>query len=217
MGKRVFILVEGIADLVFIKDFIIFHHNYCSLGNGKIDSKTKEITLGNGNNEVKIFCIGGKDLDKDNKQILLQKYNKFNANDLLVIFDADDNLNEARENIKSFINFQNIEEKQIFLFPNNKDNGDLESFLEEIVVEIEVLNCWKSFENCILNTNKGFTIPARKSKIHTYLEVLSPNNKEGKKSCKEVNRDYKDTEKWNIGDLSIKCVNGLKSFLDNYI
>ena len=89
--------------------------------------------------------------------------------------------------------------------------------LELIAVERNVFECWDQFEGCINGKNENFTIPAKKSKIHTYLEVLNPNTKKGKDSCKEVNRNYKDLTKWKLNDLEIQSVQNLKSFLEKYI
>ena len=96
-------------------------------------------------------------------------------------------------------------------------DGDLEIFLEKIVVRQEIIKCWDNFEKCLKSKDKKLTIPVKKSKIRTYLEVLNPNTEKGRKACKEVYRDYTDNTKWDIGNLDIECVKKLKSFLDKYV
>lgn len=217
MGKRGFILVEGIADLVFIKDFVEIHYGY-SMGSVKIESNTKEIVINKDTDSIVIYVFDGKDLDsKGNKiQRLEQSYNRNPPEFFIIIFDADENVEESRKDIISNMSsFRKVKEEEIFLFPNNRDNGDLECLLEKIVKENRILECWNNFEICVSRINSNFTVPAKKSKIHTYLEVL--NDKGEKKACKEPNRDYKDSSKWDLRNTSIDCVNRLKSFLDQYL
>lgn len=215
MGKRGFILVEGVADIIFIRDFINIYYGYRSEGN---ISNNILVLKDEQDNEMIIFAIGGKNPDANNILKLEQEYNKFKPSYFVVIFDADDNITQSRENIiENICKKQNIEEKQVYLFPNNQDIGDLECFLEKIVKENRILKCWDDFEKCVGGINSNFTIPAKKSKIYTYLEILNPNNRKGKDACKEQNRDYKDSDKWDLRNTSIDYVNRLKSFLDQYL
>lgn len=219
MASKVFILVEGIADIVFIKDFIELHHNYQLISKIK-DSKTIEIELYKKDSDkyITIYQLEGKNPDSNVVKRLEQRLNNYEPENLLAIFDADENYGLSIKNLESiFSSFQNYDESNIFLFPNNNDDGDLESFLENIVIENKIIECWEGFEHCINNLNKSLSIPAKKSKIHTYLEVLNDNSKEGKKLCKEVNRDYKDKSKWKLDDVNVECVRKLKLFLDNYL
>ncbi len=50
---------------------------------------------------------------------------------MLVIFDADNNFEEAKNNIKTNLN---IDDNNIFLFPNNNSLGTLEDILSNIAV-----------------------------------------------------------------------------------
>ncbi|GAA8519042.1 hypothetical protein HpDR58_08340 [Helicobacter pylori] len=66
--------------------------------------------------------------------------------------------------------------EQIFLFPNNQDDGDLETLLLEIAEHDDFLKCFEGYLECIKSKehyrpNKPFK-KIRKSKWHAYLEAL---------------------------------------------
>ncbi len=218
MGKKSFILVEGIADLVLIRDFLKVHYGY-TIPKKEINSETKEMVMIKENkDEIKIFRAGGKNPNDTTIQKIEQTYNKYQPDNFVIIFDADNDVEEAKQYIiQTFREKISIVEDQIFLFPNNQYDGDLEIFLEKIVVRQEIIKCWDNFEKCLKSKDKKLTIPVKKSKIRTYLEVLNPNTEKGRKACKEVYRDYTDNTKWDIGNLDIECVKKLKSFLDKYV
>ena len=209
---KLFIIVEGINDIVFIKDFLEIHFDYISTEELKSNTVLLEV------NDIVIFSTKGKDINETKKQNLVQEINKRKPENIVFVFDADDNYKDAEENIKEICKYDEVlKDSKCFLFPDNEDAGDLESVLEAIAIEKNILDCWVGFEECVISKNHKFTIPAKKSKIHTYLEVLNPNTKKGKENCKEVNRNYKDKTKWNLDDKNISVINNLFSFLKQYL
>ncbi|GAA7515619.1 hypothetical protein ckin8_02600 [Helicobacter pylori] len=105
-----------------------------------------------------------------------------------VIFDAD----IKKENQESDAGFDNklkhIREKfkekgtdfpkeQIFLFPNNQDDGDLETLLLEITKHDDFLKCFEGYLECIKSKEHYKPIKRiRKNKWHAYLEALGLEN-----------------------------------------
>lgn len=101
-----------------------------------------------------------------------------------IIFDAD----IKKENQESDAGFDNklkhireeFKEKgidfpreQIFLFPNNQDDGDLETLLSEIANHKEFINCFESYLDCIKKKEHYKPIKnIRKSMWYAYLEAL---------------------------------------------
>lgn len=216
--KKSLILVEGIADLVFIKDFIEIHNGYFYKLTQKIDENTKEITINHeSENSIKIFVLGSKEaLDDKNKFILVSsEINKEDYNNIILILDADENFDNSKTLAQKYLTDLNMTNS--YLFPNNEEVGDLETILENIQVDKNIANCWSKFETCINESGEGYTIPAKKSKIHTYLEVLNPNTKKGKDNCKERNRNYKDITIWTLSDVTNPYILKLKNFLDQYL
>lgn len=58
---------------------------------------------------------------------------------------------------------------------------------------------------------EALTIPAKKTKIYAYLEVLLGASKSEKKKIKEANREYINVNHWNLN--SIKLSEGILEFL----
>ncbi len=216
--RKSLILVEGIADLVFIKDFIEIHNSYFYKSTQKIDDKTKEISVVHDNESlVKIIVLGSKEaLENENTfRLIKSEINKESYNNTILILDADENYENSKIQAEKYLTDLGL--SNFYLFPNKEEIGDLETILENIQVDKNIANCWSKFETRINESGAEYTIPAKKSKIHTYLEVLNPNTKKGKDNCKERNRDYKDNEIWTLSDVTNPYILKLKNFLDQYL
>ena len=216
--RKDLILVEGIADLVFIKDFIEVHFGYLHNSIVKIKEDTIDITIFHKNeNSIKIFVLGSKEaLDNENtSKKVTSEINKESYHYTILILDADENVEVSKELANKYVN--NLSLSNSYLFPDVENVGDLETILENIQVDQNIADCWSNFEDCIQGKDVAYTIPAKKSKIYTYLEVLNPNTKRGKENCKERNRNYKDTQIWKISDLNNPYILKLKTFLDPYL
>ncbi|ADG72131.1 conserved hypothetical protein [Brachyspira murdochii DSM 12563] len=114
-------------------------------------------------------------------------------------------MNNIKINLKNY-----IADDDIFLFPNNKDNGNLENMLINIAVRKEIMNCFDNYIRCIEkldNTN----IPVNKAKIYAYLESIKGYNQ---KEIKDDKRNYTNNEIWNISD---NYISPLKNFFDKYL
>ncbi|WRA12046.1 hypothetical protein KVK46_01790 [Helicobacter pylori] len=101
-----------------------------------------------------------------------------------IIFDAD----IKEENQESDAGFDNklkhirkefkekgidFPKEQIFLFPNNQNDGDLETLLLEIAEHDDFLKCFEGYLECIKSKEHYKPIKKiRKSKWHAYLEAL---------------------------------------------
>ena len=144
------ILVEGHTD----KDFLELYCKYLNI-------------------EVRIDVVDGKDN-------LINRVNLVKANkNYLIIFDADNDYNNSKDNIENQINQMNIsnENYDIFLLPNNKDNGNLETLIEKIACHKEVLNCFESYEKCItILGNDNIKLPPKKSKVFAYMQSFGFKN-----------------------------------------
>ena len=111
-------------------------------------------------------------------------------------------------------------EFELFLLPNNKDVGALEDLLENIINpnNQSVMDCWQTYEGELekvripTKTPPTLTIPAKKTKIYAYLETLLGTSKSQKKQIKDTNRNYENTQHWN---LDAEYLEPLKEFLEN--
>lgn len=198
------IFVEGIADTKFLKDYISKIYNVKLNDNDIIESKGWS----------NIFSSDGGEL-------LINKMveNVDNGIINLMIFDADNNFINRQSEINIWKSENNLN-FELFLWPNNSLNGDLESVLENIINSNNqpIFDCWDNYETCltqqqISGRENPLTTPARKTKIYGYLEALLGNSNSQKEKIKELKRDYKNSEYWN---LNSSYLNNLKLFLDKY-
>uniref|UniRef100_UPI00346501A3 DUF3226 domain-containing protein n=1 Tax=Helicobacter pylori TaxID=210 RepID=UPI00346501A3 len=167
-----------------------------------------------------------------------------------IIFDAD----IKKENQESDAGFNNklkhicekFKEKgidfpreQIFLFPNNQDDGDLETLLLEIAKHKEFINCFEGYLDCIKKTEHCKPIKnIRKNKLYAYLEALGLEkffqytwDTEKKNNKKKLIIDDKDGDEIEIKDqykgdyeelkkvldLNSKSLIPLKNFLERFV
>ena len=207
MANNIKIFVEGIADGKFLKDYISY------IKPGYEMSKETIIDTG-GWTHIDSQKAKGEGIQNQMKQ------NTECGGTNLVIFDADKDFNTRKQEIESWKSKYKID-FELFLLPNNQDIGALEDLLEKIIIESNhpILDCWDKFESCIQSNasqamGRSLTIPAKKTKIYAYLEVLLGVTKKEKENIKESNRNYGDKGHWH---LDSDFLGPLKAFLQRYI
>ncbi|GAA8965979.1 hypothetical protein HpEKB44_07680 [Helicobacter pylori] len=149
--KEILIFVEGPSDKVFLEAYLYF---------------LEDIPIKN----FKVKDVTGKD-NLSKRLLEIEKYDK-----TLIIFDADKDYESNKKEILSKTQ-QKITEEQIFLFPNNQDDGDLETLLLEIAKHDEFLKCFEGYLECIKSKEHYKPIKnISKSKWYAYLEVFELQN-----------------------------------------
>lgn len=135
----------------------------------------------------------------------------------LVIFDADFSSNGGSHDVRmSFLQLQLKHigyTPEIFLFPDNKEDGDFETLLEKIInpSHMGLLSCFKGYEKCISGYNQPlYKTPNRKNMIHSYLYTFIK-SEEDEKSFNKKSYLYMNTEYWN---LNVIHLDPLKEFLE---
>ncbi|MCR5361599.1 MAG: hypothetical protein K6E73_06250 [Bacteroidales bacterium] len=205
--KRFLIIVEGDADQKFFRDY--YHHLFQENAPEYSIINPKDIDN----------AIGGKDKLKSEAilQALRQNTNQGGTN--LVIFDADEDTESRRAELLAIKEEFGVE-FELFLLPNDKDAGALEDLLENIINPNNqpVMDCWSTYEGELgkvripSKTPPTLTIPAKKTKIYAYLETLLGKSKSQKKLIKDANRNYENTQHWN---LDAEYLVPLKEFIFN--
>lgn len=99
-------------------------------------------------------------------------------NEVLLIIDANGDYEKSKKKIEEFQARENISFK-FFLFPNNRDKGEIETLLEQIATDRDKLNCFQAYEKCI---GKQLDI---KDKIYAYISAVA-----GSKAAKDGNRNF---------------------------
>ncbi len=148
--KEILIFVEGPSDKVFLEVYLYF---------------LEDLPIKN----FKVKDVKGKD-NLSKRLLEIEKYDK-----TLIIFDADKDYESNKKEILKVVSKtkQTISEEQIFLFPNNQDDGDLETLLLEIAKHDEFLKCFEGYLECI--KSKEYYKPIkniRKNMLYAYLEAL---------------------------------------------
>lgn len=172
MSKKTLIYTEGESDKKFLSWCLDVWKNEDHFDQAHFD----------------IIHVEGKDklfsdeFCKRIENILKNKNQEYRQ--VCIIFDAD----IKKENQESDAGFDNklkhIREKfkekgtdfpkeQIFLFPNNQDDGDLETLLLKIAKHDEFLKCFEGYLECIKSKEHYKPITnIRKNMLYAYLEVF---------------------------------------------
>lgn len=203
MLDKFLILTEGIADIVFLRDYLTFLNPNLKSEEKRIE---KQLILKSTNKQIIIKGIGGyTKLNMEKNQIVQCLDENYK---ILVIQDTD-NLSkshggiEARKKYLMDIKEELSIEFEIFLFPNNKDDGDLETLLLKIVKEDKYKPTNDCYDNFIKNEGElkiGFSDELKDSKglIFNYFRAYN-----GMEKAKEHNRVYLNTH-WNFDNLYLK-------------
>ncbi|MGL2490031.1 DUF3226 domain-containing protein [Helicobacter pylori] len=194
--KEILIFVEGPSDKVFLEAYLYF---------------LEDIPIKN----FKVKDVTGKD-NLSKRLLEIEKYDK-----TLIIFDADKDYESNKKEILKVVSKtkQTISEEQIFLFPNNQDDGDLETLLLEIAKHDDFLKCFEGYLECIKSKKHYKPIKnIRKSKWYAYLEALGLENLDifdSKGKIKEKHQEEYEKLK-EVIDFNSKSLIPLKDFLGQF-
>lgn len=88
-----------------------------------------------------------------------------------IIFDADTSYINTLDGLKNKLG--NLANKvNIFLFPNNKDSGELETLLINIAKQSQFVECFDGYVKCVKSKDKDIVGNInKKSKMFAYREV----------------------------------------------
>ncbi len=166
--------------------------------------------------EIEIVGTGGyTNLDQFAVQM---KRNTDNGIKNLVIFDADFPKEGGFE--KRNLKLLNLKEKEkvdfeLFLFPNNQDNGTFEHLLEHLATEEHkgLLECFEGYESCIRGRNNPkYVSPDQKAKMYAYVSTQT--DPKDIKMFKKGDWRFNQTDLWN---LNVDYLTPLKNFLSLYL
>lgn len=102
----------------------------------------------------------------------------------------------------------------LFLFPNNNDDGTFEHLLEHLVVENHqgLLNCFQGYEGCIRGYGRPeYISPDQKAKMYSYISTLKKTQTETT-AFKNGDWFFEREEIWNFDS---EYLSALKEFLIN--
>lgn len=211
------IWVEGKADQKFLADVLKVWFGL-AFDHKRFECKEEARRI-----DLKIRDLGGKNAFLTEKNSRDFKDNLLNGVTNLVILDADV-LAKQRSMIAMVKGDLGID-FPFFLLPDNIRDGELENLLEEIIHPDNqtIFACWTDYETCLKNqdnpTRPGhkFTIPAKKSKIYSYLEVLMGESDSEKELVKDPKRDFTIRNHWILDETQKPVLKPLKEFLQKHL
>lgn len=199
--KKYIFLVEGIADLIFLRDFFKYAIEdtlevLFSKGVKNDNDSTKLKIIKKENFTIDVFITGGYTAIDKFMKIKLKEFSDFGY-EIILVFDTDDPSKphggfEERNSYLQKIAVQNKTSFKIFLFPNNKDDGDLENLLLNIVNENKYSPYHTSYTH-YANSISSYSssefcneLLCHKHIVYNYFQVYF-----GMEKAREENRDYK--------------------------
>ena len=167
--------------------------------------------------EIEIVGTGGY-TNLDQFAVQMQR-NTDNGIKNLVIFDADFPKEGGFEKRKAELLSVKAEKGvdfELFLFPNNKDDGTFEHLLEHLATEEHkgLLECFEGYESCIRGRNNPkYVSPDQKAKMYAYVSTQKKNSKETTE-FKKGNWYFDRAGWWN---LEVDYLKPLQDFLSLYL
>ena len=143
-----FIVVEGKSDEEFLRQYILYN-------DFNVEFNFKQ----NGSNSLNNDTITQIQKELDNKKRIC------------IIFDTDKSHINTLNRIKNeLVNLAN--KVDIFLFPNNKDKGELETLLLDIARQPQFVECFDNYVKCVESKDISAADNIhKKSKMFAYREA----------------------------------------------
>lgn len=203
------IFVEGKTDQAFIQ-FVLEKHFEIILSEYQV------------NNAI-IDCKGWANIGNQ-KGVLLDKIRTENGGKNIVIFDADGKSNEGgfekrKKELEKIAS--NLDIKfDIFLFPDNKSDGDLELFYSSCFKEDKAFfkECWNGMYGCLNNNKKELNLKFPKSAemVFSYVDLFQEYKSEEYKNTKSK-RSYFDENLWEFDFEQNEYLKKLISFIKEHL
>ncbi len=155
--------------------------------------------MGFATDSYEIIPLDGKDTLHLAKNQFLQNTAEGGRN--LIVFDADspENLGgyeQRKTDLESQLKALNIT-AELFLWPNDKEDGDFETLLESIArkdLHKKFFDCFSDYEACL---GKEYQKPNRKGKLHTYVTSMKISNRQ-RRTIGSGDWLFEDDTLWNL-------------------
>lgn len=155
--------------------------------------------IGVDSDSYEIIPLDGKDTLHLAKNQFLQNTAEGGRN--LIVFDADSEENfggysRRKQELLSQLNQLNIS-AELFLWPNDQDDGDFETLLESVArkdLHQKFFDCFNDYEACL---GKEYKRPNRKGKLHTYISSMKLSNRQ-RRTIGSGDWLFEDNTLWNL-------------------
>jgi hypothetical protein len=204
--KKIYLLVEGITDIALVK-YICFKKGIIK----NFDDFKKNKDLYEYENIVLVNLNGQNKLEQ---YLIFLKNKESEISKIYIIQDADNDFDKSMENINnaienSEINQELISNDDIFLTPNNKDLGDLETLLLSTIKDNDIVKCFQPYKECLENNNKIYEKALNKGQVYAYTmySQLGENlHKPQNSFMHKFDNKFKDTKLWDLDNENFKPI-----------
>ena len=226
--KTVNVLLEGDKDVYFLREFILqrfpcFLREENSIPH-RLAKEPAEMIDEQHRVKVILYKMGGFRKVVSHADLLLPKADVRENFSAAVVFDSDypasgdsggqnDRRNWIKKAVKDSRRHVDLTDDLLFLFPDNKDDGDLEVLMERMVSDTDPHRsfldvCWRNFDDCV--KKHGFNPLSQKSKLNEYSAAFNADTW----SDGGVNAAFSDESLWN---WNAAALNPLYNFLQRII
>jgi hypothetical protein len=168
---------------------------------------------------VEIECVGGKDnLTNVTNKMIDTTLSEGGTN--LIIFDADSQAKakdggciKRKKALRQILDSKGVQ-AEIFLFPNDKDDGDVETLLERLMrkdLHEKFFDCYNDYETCL---GDDYVRPDLKTRLFAYIRAQKGLSNKQRKHIGEGKWLFTDDKYW---DMNSKDLEPLKTFLMNWV
>ena len=165
--------------------------------------KTLLRSIGKSVADEDIECLDGwTNLEK----IFAQQVRKPEIEKILIVFDADFVRNNGgfeyrKKDLETVINRSS--QAELFLFPNNADDGDFETLLAQIVNKENnerFFDCFSDFEKCL---GDSYRQPNLKAKLYSYINLQKKLSSQERDKLGRGEWLFEDKRFWNLDHPSL--------------
>lgn len=172
--------------------------------------------LGINADEYDLVCVDGKDNLKNCR-------NKFTENTIeggrnLIVFDADFPETQGGFEIRKAEILEQLKglgvKAELFLFPNNEEDGMFENLLEHLMLtekHKQFLDCYHDYETCL---GKDYIAPNTKGKVYTYISSQKTLSQAQRRKLGSGQWLFENPLYW---DLNCDYLRPLKDFLLTHV
>ena len=174
-----------------------------------VDTLLKHMGINQASYEI--ITLNGKDTLHLAKNQFLQNTAEGGRN--IIIFDADSEENlggfrRRKDDLESKLKQLDIT-AELFLWPNDNEDGDFETLLESIArkdLHKQFFDCFNDYEACL---GREYIKPNRKGKLHTYISSMKLSNSQ-RRSIGSGEWLFENDTLWNLEAPSLTPI---KEFL----
>ena len=165
--------------------------------------KTLLRSIGKPVDDEDIECLDGW---TNLKKIFAQQVRKPEIEKILIVFDADFVRNNGgfeyrKKDLETVINRSS--QAELFLFPNNADDGDFETLLAQIVNKENnerFFDCFSDFEKCL---GDSYRQPNLKAKLYSYINLQKKLSSQERDKLGRGEWLFEDKRFWNLDHPSL--------------